>query len=228
MNDSVKTLSVVVVPLFNESEVIRPVLAELCQHFDRVIVVDDCSSDDSYQITNSFNVIRARHSQNLGQGAAIQTGIDIALEISNWNVLLTYDADGQHQVEDAVKIAAVLLERPEIDVCLGTRFGITASNVPRLKRLVLKVATSLTNKITGVRLTDTHNGLRALRREAVARIKLSHYRMAHATEFISLVHQLQLRYIEMPVQIRYTSYSIAKGQRLSNGFSILLDLLRRN
>lgn len=228
MRNSVSSSSVVVIPLFNESAVIHSVLNELCRHFDKVIVVDDCSSDESYQMTKSFDVIRARHSQNLGQGAAIQTGFDIALELPDWDVLLTFDADGQHRIEDAVKTAATLLQRPDIDVCLGTRFGITASNVPRLKRVVLQAATLLTNKITGVHLTDTHNGLRAIRRESIARIKLSHYRMAHATEFISLIRQLQLRYVEVPVQIQYTNYSIAKGQRLRNGFSILIDLLRRN
>ena len=227
-NDLVKSQCVVVVPVFNEAAVLPGVLNDLLSCFDKIVVIDDGSTDLTSEIAKSFGVYTARHFQNLGQGASIQTGIDVALALSDWDVLITFDADGQHQVEDAVRIAAELIRIPELEVCLGSRFAGGETKIPAFRRLILRAATLLTNLITGVKLTDTHNGLRAIRRSAAKRITLSHYRMAHATEFISLIQKLNLRYSEIPVHIRYTSYSLAKGQRFGDGFQILFDLLRRN
>jgi len=226
--DPVKARCVVIVPVFNEAAVLPEVLTELLSRFDKVIVVDDGSTDATSEIAGSFRVSNVRHLQNLGQGASIQTGIDVALALSDWDILITFDADGQHRTEDAISIATELMDNPNLDVCLGSRFISSEITMPSLRRIVLKIATLLTNLITGVRLTDTHNGLRAIRRSAAERITLSHYRMAHATEFISLIRQLNLRHSEVPVMIRYTSYSLAKGQRISDGLQILFDLLRRN
>jgi len=227
-NDLVKSRCVVVVPVFNEAAVLPGVLNDLLSRFNKIIVIDDGSTDTTSEIAESFEVYTARHSQNLGQGASIQTGIDIALALSDWDVLITFDADGQHRTEDAVSVALQLINNPNLDVCLGSRFMSGEITMPSLRRFVLKIATLLTSVITGVQLTDTHNGLRAIRRSAAERIMLSHYRMAHATEFISLIRQLNLRHTEVPVMVRYTSYSLAKGQRISDGFQILFDLLRRN
>jgi hypothetical protein len=108
---------------------------------------------------------------------------------------------------------------------LGSRFSGRAEGLSLSRRLALKVAVLFTNASTGVRLTDAHNGLRMMTAAAAARIELRQNQMAHASELVSEIRRLGLRYAELPVTITYTAYSRSKGQRVSNGFRILSDLV---
>ena len=218
----------VVVPPYNEGRVLRQTLTELVAVFPHVCVVDDASSDDSVEIAESFfdqGVRVVAQPINLGQGAALQTGFEYALSDPLMSRLVTFDADGQHLVADAVRLARRL--RDGFDVVLGSRFLGGAPQMGRLKRLVLKVAVAYTNASTGVRLTDTHNGLRALSRAAVAAMKLTQSGMAHASEIVERIKSESLRYTEEGVEIRYSDYSRSKGQSLLNAVNIVVDLLVR-
>jgi glycosyltransferase involved in cell wall biosynthesis len=164
-----------------------------------------------------------RHPVNLGQGAALQTGIDYSLA-HDADVVVTFDGDGQHQAEDV----AVLVERLNasgVDVVLGSRFLGQAVGLTKPRRAIIKVATFLTRITTGLRLTDVHNGLRAFTRRAAATIQIRQNRMAHASEILSTIAREKLTHIEVPVTVLYTPYSKEKGQRLSDVFAILKDLL---
>ena len=139
-------------------------------------------------------------------------------------IIVTFDADGQHRIEDAIKLADAITKN-EADIVCGSRFmGIDAKNIPAKRRFFLKLAALFTRLTTGVPVTDAHNGLRALSRKAAESIRITQSRMAHSSEIISKIREHKLRFKELPVEIIYTEYSLSKGQKLSNSINILMDL----
>lgn len=221
--DAVLRETFVVVPAYNESRVIGDVVRGLAASFPNVLVVNDGSSDDTAEVLKAVPARVVTHHINLGQGAALQTGITHALERgARW--IVTFDADGQHRVEDAVA-AVRRLSAGDCDVVCGSRFLGTDSNIPRVRKVVLKAAVALANLTSGARMTDAHNGLRAFSREAAACLDLTQSGMAHASEIISQLRAHKMVIREVPVQIHYTDYSLAKGQSSLNSINILLDLV---
>lgn len=214
----------VVVPMFNEATTIGAVVSDLRRHFKHVLCVDDGSRDDSSAIARAAGATVVRHGVNLGQGAALQTGFDYALRQSSAQFCVTFDADGQHRVEDAVTMVAHAREKG-LDVVLGSRFRGQDIDMPLRRRLTLRAALQFSRWYDGLEVTDTHNGLRVLRREALKSIRLTMPRMAHASELQSAVARARLSYDEVPVQVTYNEYSLAKGQGALNAVNIVLDLL---
>jgi len=199
------------------------VVSELRRAGYLTVVVDDGSADATGQIAAAAGAHLVTHPLNLGQGAALQTGMDYALS-RGAEVLVTFDADGQHRVADIRRLVEALA-RERAAFALGSRFLGEAQDLPPLRRLILRAATVFTRLTTGLRLTDSHNGLRALTRQGAATIRLRQNRMAHASEILAEIARSRLPYVEVPVSIEYTAYSLAKGQRLSDSVLILLDLL---
>jgi len=188
-------------------------------------VVDDGSRDATADVARSAGATVIGHPFNLGQGAALQTGIDYALA-HGAELVVSFDADGQHRVADISRLTEALAEE-RADFALGSRFLGQAPNLPTLRRLALIAATRFTRLTTGLQLTDAHNGLRAMTRRGAAAIRLRQNRMAHASELLSQIADSGLRYVERPVTIEYTAYSLAKGQKLRDAVLILLDLFAR-
>lgn len=188
-----------------------------------LVVVDDGSSDDTYRRVAELPVHLLRHAVNLGQGAALATGIAYALS-QGAQIIVTFDSDGQHSPEDIPRLVAPVASG-QADVALGSRFLTGGSSVPWQRRIVLKAAIFFTVLTNRIRLTDAHNGLRAFSRSAASQIKITQNRMAHASEIISEIARLKLRYVEVPVEVRYTAYSRRKGQRAIDGLNILIELL---
>jgi glycosyltransferase involved in cell wall biosynthesis len=215
----------VVIAAHNEATVIARVITELLRAGHPVVVVDDGSQDATAQVARAAGATVIRHPFNLGQGAALQTGIDYALSQSA-EVIVTFDADGQHRVSDISRLVAALVDE-DAEFALGSRFLGASTGLPGLRRLLLKAATVFTRLSTGLHLTDTHNGLRAMSRRGAAAIRLRQNRMAHASELLGQIASSGLRYVERPVTVEYTAYSLAKGQRMRDGVLILLDLFAR-
>jgi polyprenyl-phospho-N-acetylgalactosaminyl synthase len=215
----------VVIPAYNEGPVISRVVSEVKRAGYAVVVVDDGSSDATAEEARAAGAGVITHPFNLGQGAALQTGIDYAVA-EGAEVIVTFDADGQHRVSDIARLAEALVEE-RADFALGSRFLGQAPNLPPLRRLLLHAATAFTRLSTGLQVTDTHNGLRAMTRRAAAAMRLRQNRMAHASELLSQIAASGLRYVERPVTIEYTAYSLAKGQSLGDAVLILLDLFAR-
>lgn len=213
-----------VIAAFNEEGVISKVLDEIFDKYNNVVVVDDCSTDGTVDIIKLSKAKLIQHPINLGQGAALQTGIEYAL-INNAEIIVTYDADGQHRIEDAIRLINGI-ENDEADIICGSRFlGMKSLTMPLSKKLVLKLATLFTRMTTGVPVSDAHNGLRAMSYYAAQKINITQNRMAHASELISEISRHKLRYKEYPIIINYTDYSINKGQKIHNAINILIDLL---
>ena len=215
----------VVIPLYNEATVIAEVVRGLLPLFPQVVCVDDGSRDGSGAIAAAAGAHLVTHPINLGQGAALQTGFEYALE-RGARYVVTFDADGQHRVEDA----AAMLERAraeDLAIVFGSRFLDDRTDPGVLKRIVLKTAVWVTNLTTHTRLTDAHNGLRVIRDDALRMIKLRQDRMAHGTEIVVQLGKTGLPYAEQPVEVIYSDYSKAKGQSLLNSVNILVDLIIR-
>jgi glycosyltransferase involved in cell wall biosynthesis len=213
----------VTVPAYNEESTIEQVVTGLRRFCSRIVVVDDCSSDRTADRAHAAGAYVLRHPINLGQGASLQTGIDFALREGATHIV-TFDADLQHRPEDIEELLAALRDK-NADFALGSRFLGEARNIDASKRLVLKAAVLFTRLTTGLQLTDAHNGLRAMSRRGAKSLRIRQNRMAHASEILQEIANSGLRYVEVPVTVDYTEYSKAKGQKLSNSVSILLELL---
>ncbi|WP_104107504.1 glycosyltransferase family 2 protein [Nocardioides sp. 616] len=215
-----------VVPVYNEAEMIGSVVAGIRQVCPNVVCVNDGSHDSSANEILKSGAFLVNHPINMGQGAALQTGIEFARVLPGVRRLVTFDADGQHRVADAVAMLE-LLESGEVDIVLGSRFLGTALSASRLKKLLLKAAVRFSNVTSGVRLTDAHNGLRAFNKHVVDTLEITASDMTHASEIIELIARNRYRYREMPVTIDYTDYSTAKGQPAVNAVNIAYDTLLR-
>jgi glycosyltransferase involved in cell wall biosynthesis len=216
----------VVLPAYDEHAVVAEVVRALRTVFPNVVCVDDGSRDDSARRAREAGAVVLSHPLNLGQGAALQTGLTYALGDERARFFVTFDADGQHQVSDAVALVE-RLRAGDVDVVFGSRFIDRRSHPGAVKTLVLRTAAVYSRAVTGVRLTDAHNGLRAFNRKAAEALEIRQARMAHATEIITQVRQRRLRYAELPVHVLYTDYSRSKGQSLLNSVNIVVDLMFR-
>lgn len=214
----------VIVPAYNEANMIGRVLADLLKNFSNIVVIDDGSSDDTAKVVKKHKVMLISHAINLGQGAALQTGLSFVSSISGIKYFLTFDADGQHNVSDALKLVKVI-KKGKADIVFGSRFYTKQPNMPKSKFILLKTATKFTNLISGVKMSDAHNGLRIFNLEVASNLNITLPGMAHASEIIDQVSRHNWRYQEVPITVNYNDYSKAKGQSPMNSVNIAVDLL---
>jgi polyprenyl-phospho-N-acetylgalactosaminyl synthase len=214
----------VIVPGFNEALVIRQTIETLLEKKYSVVVVDDASTDNTRKALLGLPVFFIRHLSNLGQGAAIRTGMELALK-KNAGYIVTFDADGQHDVNDIEKMIT-LLKVQNADVIFGSRFleG-AATNVHTSRKMVLKTARFINYLASGILLSDANNGLRAMTREAALKMQITENRSSHNAQVQNLVKKHGLKYAECPVTISYSDYSKKKGLRNINSIRILFDLI---
>jgi len=212
----------IVIAAYREGNVIRRVVEELNGICAAIVVVDDGSNDATASEALAGGATVLRHVVNLGQGAALQTGIDFAL-LERADYIFTFDADGQHAPE-SLTILADQMAATGADVVLGSRWLGKAERIPALRKAMLRLAVIFTRRHSGLGVSDTHNGLRLFTRAAASRIRITQPRMAHASEILQQIGEYKLRYAEAPVTVRYTEYSLAKGQKVSGLFKVLLDI----
>ncbi|OMC27960.1 glycosyl transferase [Mycobacterium sp. GA-1841] len=221
----------VIIPAFNEASIIGDVITDVRSVFPNVICVDDGSRDDTAQLALQSGAHVVPHPVNLGQGAAIQTGVEYARSRPRARVFATFDADGQHQVKDVVRMID-RLDAEGANLVVGTRFADpdahAVTHTPPLKRIILRTAAFLSPRSRALGLTDAHNGLRVFDKVVADDLDLTMNGMSHAGEFIAVAYEKRWRVVEEPVEILYTDYSKSKGQPLLNGVNIVFDgLLRR-
>lgn len=214
----------VIVPCYNEEQVVRKVLQDIKAHFKEIICVDDGSSDNSASEIIISGATLIEHPINLGAGAAIQTGIDYALQDPAVEIFITIDADGQHNINDAVAMVKHL-QRHNLDIVFGSRFIGNVESIHPIKKVFLKIAALFSTTTTGVKLTDPHIGLRVFNRKFAENLKLSLPDFTHASEVIHRIKEGNYKYAEVPVTVTYSDYSKAKGQPMMNAINITVDLL---
>lgn len=213
----------VIVPVFNEAATVSTVVTDLRLAFDNILCVDDGSTDRSAELARAAGATVLRHAVNLGQGAALQTAFEYLRRVPGANYAITFDADGQHLVSDAVAMLD-RARRDDLDVVLASRFSGSTERMPRSRELVLKGAVWFTRLASRLDVTDAHNGLRVLGRRVFTEIDLQHPRMAYASELIHQIARRSMSFGEEPTTVIYTDYSRAKGQRNLNAVNILFDL----
>ncbi|MBK7537763.1 MAG: glycosyltransferase family 2 protein [Myxococcales bacterium] len=213
----------VVIAAFNEGKVIRNVVSEVVRDGWSVILVDDGSRDNTAAEARAGGAVVLRHVVNLGQGAALQTGIDCALR-QGAKYIVTFDADGQHNYAD---IPALIAALEDADIALGSRFLGSVEGATQRRMAMLRAAVMMSNRLSGLRLTDAHCGLRAMRAEVAPKLRITQDRMAHASELLRKIHTGGLRVVEVPVTVRYTAHSMAKGQTGFQAVRILFDYFFR-
>lgn len=216
----------VIVPMYNEASTVASVITTLRDQFDHIVCVDDGSVDGSQAVAQAAGATVLRHAVNQGQGAALQTGFDFVLRHTQASYVVTFDADGQHVVSDAVRMVETARETRS-DVVLASRFTGSSTAMPVARRLVLKAGIRFTQWTAKLDVSDTHNGLRVLNRDALTKIRLTMPRMAYASEFLSAIVPSDLSYVEVPTTVNYTDYSRGKGQSNINAVNILFDLAVR-
>lgn len=219
IDQSVRDQTWIVIAAYNERGMIDTVVRDVRRLFPNVTVVDDGSTDDTFGEARRSARYVLRHVLNRGQGAALQTGIEFALR-RGAGYIVTFDADGQHRAEDVDRLLEPVAGG-EFDIALGSRFLGRSVNVPWTRRVMLSLAVLFTRMVNRMPLTDAHNGLRCFSRRAAERITITADRMAHASELIDLIRQTDLPWREVPVEIRYTDYSMAKGQRSTAAIRIV-------
>jgi len=211
---------IIIIPAYNEAAKIFNVVQQVKSTGYDVVVIDDGSIDATAEEASRAGAKVLRHFVNRGYGAALTTGMDWALR-HNCDVAVHFDADGQHEVGDIEKLIKPIADN-QSDVVLGSRFisRDVSLYVPAIRRILIKLAILFTRVFSGIKLTDAHNGLRAFSNSALAKIDCRQDGMTFASEIIDQIAEHKLRFCEIPVTIRYTEYSKAKGE--SNIKKVLL------
>jgi UDP-N-acetylglucosamine---dolichyl-phosphate N-acetylglucosaminyltransferase len=214
---------VIVIPSYNEERTIVGVIRGLKQHgFTHIIVIDDGSSDRTCELSRQEGIILLRHILNRGLGGALGTGIKAALRFRP-RIIVTFDADGQHDPDDIPRLLEPL-ERGEADVVVGSRM-LDSIGMPRSRRLANWIANVVTYLLFKFWTTDSQSGLRAFSYEAAARIQFMTNGMEASSELIAEIARNCLRCKEVPVKAIYSQYSLSKGQNLGLGAQTLVKLI---
>ena len=209
----------IVIPAFNESGSIGKVIEDLFYYgYENIVVVDDASADKTSETVKTFNVFLIRHPVNMGPGAAIKTGIDFAL-FDGADIIVTFDADGQHLAKDIYNLVQPIILN-ESEITLGNRFLNETSKVPIFKKIILKAGALLMFLMYGILSSDSHNGLKAMSRSAALKINIRSNGWEYCSEVIEEIMLQKIKYREIPVTVKYTDYSIKKGQKIYNSFHI--------
>ena len=209
--------------LYNEERGVADVVRRVLNIVSNVIVVDDGSSDCTSAAVLTSGAWLIRHPVNLGQGAALQTGLEFALA-NGATSIVTFDADGQHQAADISRLLRAL-ETNGVDFALGSRFRGEAPGIPWTRKLMLRAAVLFTRALSGLDVSDAHNGLRAMTRRGAELIRIRLNGMEHASEIVDQIAASGLRFVEVPVRVSYSAETLAKGQRTAAAVGLAFRLL---
>ena len=215
-----------IIPAYNEEINIAKVIKDVIPYVDTIVVIDDCSCDNTYIEAKKAGATVLRHVINRGQGAALQTGNEYAIK-HGADVIVHFDADGQFLAKE-ISMAILPLVNKEVDVVLGSRFLEKKSNMPFTKKYFIMPIARLVNKIfLKSTLTDPQNGFRVLSRDAAMRIVIMNDGSAHCSEILHKIYKYKLRVKEVPITVIYNDFgqSLLGGKgRGMGGVRILKDL----
>lgn len=224
-----KTKIVFLVRVYNEAPVLKNTLDTLIKaNLWEILVVNDGSFDESREILESYGetITTLHHLKNRGGWAALETWFEYLRRFWKGEYVCTFDADGQHQLEDFPKFLDVLEKNSQIQVVFWSRFiKKTKTNVWLVRKIVLKLWILFTFFVSHIKLTDSHNGFRVLRQDVIKNIKLTIDGMWYASEMIDIISEKKIAFREVPVNIIYTDYSRSKWQKSSNALNIAFVMI---
>lgn len=220
-----KSKIIIVIPSFNEGDRVDQVVKEVkSKGFNRIVVVDDHSSDNSMENLRKHDVIILHHLLNRGAGAATETGLKYCREHLNFETVVTIDADTQHDPDDLDHLLEQHLLQ-QADLTIGNRFLKDAHLVPAEKRFFNRVANLTTTLLCGHKVTDSQSGFKAFSRKALEQIILEQDKYEYCTEIFIKAYQLHLKVIDVPVRSYYPEEIKNKGQNLFHGVNTFINLL---
>lgn len=209
-----------VIPAYNEEKNIKKAIESVKAYIENIIVVDDGSSDKTVEIVKASGAHILRHVVNRGQGAALQTGNELALKLGA-DIILHYDADNQFDAHDINKLINPLINQ-KADVVFGSRFLEKKSKIPWTKEYIIFPIARLVNLVFfGIKFKDPQSGYRALSRKAAQIINIEQSGMAHCSEIMAKAHKNNLKIKEVPITVKYHKY----GQNINGGIRIIKDLI---
>lgn len=209
-----------VIPAYNEARHIQAVVNSVRPYVNEVIVIDDASKDDTAILAAASGALVRRHLLNRGQGAALETGNQYALQ-NGADIIIHFDADNQFLATEIPDILQPLING-QADIVFGSRFLGKKSNLPFAKKyLIYPLAQIFTRYFLGIKLSDPQNGFRAMNRQTANLIKITNREMAHASEIQVIAFKNKLKIAEVPITVIYHHF----GQKLSGGFKVIKDLL---
>ena len=211
------------IPAYNEEKNIASIITKLKKITNSIIVCDDGSSDMTSEISKNLGAVVISHKKNMGYGAAINSIFQKSKEM-NVDLLVTFDADGQHRVEDIEKVVEPI-KNNAADLVIGSRFLDKKSNVPNYRKIGIKVITKITNASIKKKLTDSQSGFRAYNKQVLSQISPSDIGMGISTEILIKSSSKGLRIMEVPVTILYSG-DTSTHNPVSHGTSVLLSTIK--
>lgn len=221
---------VFLVRAYNEWTVIKETLQQVFQAgYKEILLVDDGSRDSTFEEIQKLdlsNIVYLKHIKNRWAGAALETGFEYIRRYGQNKFVCCFDADGQHSTKDVEKFLSIFEKYPKTQVVFWSRFiEKTNSNIPFIRRVILKLAIVFTFFLSHIRLSDAHNGFRMFRREILNGIHLTIDSMWYASELIDIIAAKKIPFKEVPVDILYTDYSLSKGQKNSNALKVAVRFI---
>jgi polyprenyl-phospho-N-acetylgalactosaminyl synthase len=210
----------IIVPAYNEAKKIAEVLSELTNNYSNIIVVDDCSNDKTISIVKKFSVTLLKHQINRGQGAALETGNQYALN-NGADIIVHFDADGQFLVNEIKDLIKPIIHE-DYEIVLGSRFLEKKSKMPWFKKHIIHALARIVNRVFfGIKMTDPQSGFRAMSAKGAQKIKIEQDEMAHCSEILHKAFKYKLKIKEVPMTVIYHHF----GNNFSGGLKILKDLI---
>ena len=211
------------IPAFNEEENIAKIITKLNKVYDSIIVCDDGSSDLTYDISKNLGAIVIKHEKNMGYGAAIHSIFKKCVEIGS-DVLVTFDADGQHRIEDIPIVLEPIIEN-KADIVIGSRFLDKTNEVPNYRKIGIKIITEVTNASIKKKLTDSQSGFRAYSKQVLSQINLTDIGMGISTEILIKASNQKFQIVEVPITILYEG-NTSTHNPISHGSSVLISTIK--
>ena len=215
---------IVGIPAFNEEKNIATIITKLADITDTIIVCNDGSSDLTLDIAKKMGVFVINHEKNLGYGAAIRS-IFLKAKEMNGDVLVTFDADGQHRIEDIENVIKPIIEQ-EADLVIGSRFlDESEKEIPEYRKVGIKVITKITNSSIKEQLTDSQSGFRAYSKKVIAELNPSELGMGISTEILIKASSKKFRITEVPIKILYAG-DTSTHNPVSHGSSVIFSTIK--
>ncbi len=221
-----KSNILIILPAYNELSVIESVILDIKKSgYKNICVIDDGSTDDTGKVAKKAGAIVLTHPVNRGAGASVQTGLLFAKK-NNYKIAITMDSDGQHYIEDVEKLLYKMTVE-SADIVVGNRFGNKLNDIPIRRIAYNKMANALTNVFCKNNYSDTQSGLRLFNRNAIENLKLKNRGFGFCSEMLIAAEHCSLNVVETPIKVKYTDYSMSKGQNLSMGLRTARNILWR-
>ncbi len=208
---------------YNEEKSVEKTIKNLQKEgYFNLVVIDDGSHDKTFEKAKKAGAIVLKHRVNLGQGAALRTGTDYALK-HGAKYIIHFDSDGQHRVEDISAMITPVL-KGKVDITLGSRYldKSMKTKMPLKRTIYLKGGLIFTRILSGLKLTDTHNGFRAMNRKTAKKLEITQDEMEHASEILELIARRKIKYKEVPVIIKYTEETMKNSM---NSFGMAIKII---